>query len=56
MKLSRELYGNITNRDMHLLSKEIKETIFKTMHRKISLNIKTKLHMSKIDILFIMGA
>jgi hypothetical protein len=39
MKLSRELYGSITNRYMHLLSKEIKETIFKTMHRKISLNI-----------------
>jgi hypothetical protein len=39
MKLSREIYGNITNRDMHLLNKEIKETIFKTMHMKISLNI-----------------
>jgi hypothetical protein len=37
MKLSREIYGSITNRDMHLLNKEIKETIFKTMHLKISL-------------------
>jgi hypothetical protein len=40
MKLSRELYGNITNRDTtYSARKKNKETIFKTMHMKISLNI-----------------
>jgi hypothetical protein len=39
LKLSKELYGSITHREMHLLSKEIKETIFKTRNKKISLNI-----------------
>jgi hypothetical protein len=58
MKLSRELYCSITNRDMHLLSKEIKETIFKTMHMKISLNIASfdqqiKLQKEKIGALHV---